>query len=523
MKLPTLVATTAIVFAIQSMAFGQETNPALRARPEHMRAVIPLLEVQQLGGEFERWGHEVTVNTPKAEVFRWRIGSQIAGAMWKVLDGPPGSGAVVLGSGSAGAVPAAGGVTAFNIDFRSLLAGTPPAGTAYWVVLETRVRAGQAASQSNPVQVSYAAPNAPTEFTRRGLDEPITGMLESVRQMYDLPALGAAIVTPTGIQVIGVVGVRQSGHLDSVTEGDAWHLGSDTKTMTATLAAILVDQGLLTWETTLGEVFPDLSEMGFRRWLQRDYLDLTILDLLHHRTGQRGNYEQQDLELLTMEGASNEARRYYYTQWRVIVPPVLPIEYAYSNHNYVMAGAMLERVAGRSWEQLMRDELFHPLGMETAGFGPPGDRSGFNFLGGLEPPDQPRGHRGYGTGRRPWFWDNPPASGPAGNVHASLRDWAKFIRLHLNGSEGSLQLSPSSLAMLHTPPVTNGYAGGWLVNGSELSHNGSNTFWFARAVVYLEHGFGVLVVTNVGDPTGSGPAQNAVNQMANMLRDYYLN
>jgi len=191
MKKPLLAATAAIIL-VQSTALGQDPTRVLRAQPEHMWAVIPLLEVRQRGGDSELWGHEVTVNTPQAQTFRWRIGSQAAGATWKVMDGPPGSGAVVMGSGSAGRAPAAGSVTVFTIDFRTILpAGTPPAGTAFWVVLETRVRAGQTASQSNPVQVTYAAPDKrvaarPREPAGRQPEpSPIADDLADLRRLAD--------------------------------------------------------------------------------------------------------------------------------------------------------------------------------------------------------------------------------------------------------------------------------------------------------------------------------------------------
>jgi CubicO group peptidase (beta-lactamase class C family) len=336
-------------------------------------------------------------------------------------------------------------------------------------------------------------------------------MLESVRQEYGLPALGAAIVTPAGVYVLDVVGTRQHGRSTPVSERDLWHLGSDTKAMTATLAAVLIDQGLLAWATTLGEVFPELIRSSS---VHPSYASLTILHLLQQRTGQRGNYEAGDLRFLAAEGLTNAQRRKAYVAYRLIQPPVLPLEHSYSNHNYVIAGAMLEKVTGRPWEELMRTELFDPLRMETAGFGPPGEKMIGSFFA---EPDQPRGHEGYGAERQSSFDDNPPATGPAGNVHASLRDWAKFIRLHLNGSEGDLQLSPSSTAMLHTP--VEGYAGGWGSDGTTLWHDGSNNLWFARAVVYLQDQFGVVIVTNVG----GGPAGKALGAMEGRLRDYYLN
>jgi CubicO group peptidase (beta-lactamase class C family) len=507
-----LIASLLVIGAGSHAAAQDPTNPLLRLAPQAERVLTSTLEVREFSGEFERWGDEVTSAAPKVETFRWRTSEGgVGSAGWKVLDGPPGSRAAVVASGSAGSAPPLGKVTAFTIDFAAILDTSFPAGRTYWVTLEAVGRVGQVRSVSAPVRINFVSTNDLTVFTPRGVAEPITSMLESVRQEYDLPALGAAIVTPAGIEVLDVVGIRQQGRSTPVTEQDLWHLGSDTKALTATLAAILIDKAVLRWSTTLGDVFPEYTGSS---GVDPSYASLTILDLLRQRTGQRGNYEARDLQYLTLEGLTNTERRYLYVGYRLTRAPVLPLEFSYSNHNYVIAGAMLEKVTGRSWEEMMRTELFDPLGMKTAGFGPPGVWKIGTAFG---EPDQPRGHEGYGADRQVSFADNPPASGPAGNVHASLRDWAKFIRLHLNGSEGDLQLSPSSVAMLLTP--VEGYAGGWGSDGTTLSHDGSNNLWYARAVVYFADQFGVVIVTNVG----GDPAGKAMGAMEAKLRDYYLN
>ena len=98
--------------------------------------------------------------------------------------------------------------------------------------------------------------------------------------------------------------------------------------------------------------------------------------------------------------------------------------YAYSNVGYALAGLMAEQVTGESWETLMRRRLFEPLGMASAGFGSPA-RPGRV--------DQPWGHRLFGNKVTPTLRDNDPSMGPAGNIHCSVPDWAKFAALHMPG------------------------------------------------------------------------------------------
>src|SRR5205814_321080 len=76
---------------------------------------------------------------------------------------------------------------------------------------------------------------------------------------YDLPALAAAVVKDGEIVAAGAVGTRRAGTEIPVTIQDRFHLGSDTKAMTALLAGLLVEEGKLRWETTVGEIFPEMA------------------------------------------------------------------------------------------------------------------------------------------------------------------------------------------------------------------------------------------------------------------------
>src|SRR5262249_22338988 len=101
-------------------------------------------------------------------------------------------------------------------------------------------------------------------------------------------------------------------------------------------------------------------------------------------------------------------------------------KFEYSNIGYVIAAIAAEKCVDKSWEDLMADEVFVPLGMKSAGHGVPGSAKG--------PPDQPRPHAENGS-VRPTL-DNPALMGPAGNVHCSMADWAKFIADVLRGARG---------------------------------------------------------------------------------------
>jgi CubicO group peptidase (beta-lactamase class C family) len=181
--------------------------------------------------------------------------------------------------------------------------------------------------------------------------------------------------------------------------------------------------------------------------------------------------------------------------------------FSYQNTNFILAGAMMEASTGKSWENLIKKELFHPLGMTTAGFLAPG------------PPNevkQPWGHSDATGQRVANQGDNTEGLGPAGTVHSSLADWAKFMRLHLDGSEGSLTFTSTELTRLHTSfPISatdpTRYGCGWImyddVGGEALGHDGSNGSWYCSCQVLPHKGVAFLAVSNIGGgPNGKGDA-----------------
>jgi len=296
--------------------------------------------------------------------------------------------------------------------------------------------------------------------------------LESIRAETGVPALGALVGDSRGVRAFASVGVRRAGTEDPIRPDDPFHIGSCTKAMTATVAARLVEQGKLRWETTLAEAFPQLKQA-----IHSDYHTVTLRQLLYHRAGLPEDRTPDPALFLRLRSLEGEMRRQRLeaTKWVLERTPAATPDthFAYSNFGYMVAGAMLEQVAQRSWEQLLQEHLFKPLRMRAAGFGPPKQVAGHNGK-----PPQPR------------QFDNPPVLGPAGRVHCSLRDWAAFARLHLRGARGekTTLLRPESFAALHADPYRQGYAMGWGVRQMDtkriLLHAGSNTLWFA--VMQLE-------------------------------------
>jgi len=320
-------------------------------------------------------------------------------------------------------------------------------------------------------------------------DKRIDGLLEPIRQKYNVPALAGAIVTGQGLAAIGAAGVRKAGTDTAVTVGDQWHLGSDTKAMTATLIGALVEEGKLKWGMTLEEVFPELASL-----MSAPLKKVTIIELLSHRAGLPANLPWSFVPNKRTIREQRLAALRTTTSTKLISEP--GAKYVYSNLGYVIVGTMAEKAANASWEELMKNKVFEPLGMTSAGFG------GVGTPGQV---DQPWGHTpdGKPVQANGPDMDNPPVLGPAGRAHCTLADWAKFIADQLRGARGEKALlKPETYRKLHTPPFDGDYALGWLVTerdwggGRVLTHAGSNNMNLAVVWMAPLRDFAVLVVTN---------------------------
>jgi CubicO group peptidase (beta-lactamase class C family) len=345
--------------------------------------------------------------------------------------------------------------------------------------------------------------NAPTV----GHAVPVSPMLEAIRKKHDLPALAVIVVKDGKICDREAAGVRKSGDETLVTTNDVFHIGSCTKSMTATLTAMLIEEGKLKWETTIAEVFPEL-----RGKMDRQYEAVTVEQLLHHRGGVPGAPPSAAWAQAWKEtGTPTQQRREFIEAVLAAPPEAAPgTKMIYSNQGYAIVGAMLEKITGTNYESLLTEKLFKPLHMDSAGFGAPGTKG---------TTEQPWGHTRKIFFTTPVQADNPPAITPAGRVHCSLDDLARFVMLHLQSNATNGLLKPASLARLHTPSDGGDYACGWVVlkrgwaGGTALMHNGSNTMWYLVMWLAPDKNFAVIAATNIFSDDAEKGCDDAASAM----------
>jgi CubicO group peptidase (beta-lactamase class C family) len=316
--------------------------------------------------------------------------------------------------------------------------------------------------------VQGAAPAVPPPAPLEHLTQDV---LHGLRTQSGAPAMAAAARSTNGKYVNLADGLRAATATAQVTPNDQWHLGSMTKSMTATLVARMVDAGRVSWDDTVGAVLgsaiPDM---------RAEYRDVSFRHLLCHRAGLQGNIPMDRLTQFQRENPDPRQERIAWSAIALKMDPVGPKEttFEYSNNGFIIAGTMLEVKLGAKWEDLITAQVFNPLHMTSAGFGAPGTLGRF---------DQPVGHaQGIAGAHTPYppggpISDNPAALGPAGRVHASLDDVLKFCEAH---RDRTALLKPETWDTLHTPPFGGDYAMGWVKVESRFWHNGSNTLFYSE-------------------------------------------
>ncbi|MHC4551315.1 MAG: serine hydrolase domain-containing protein [Planctomycetota bacterium] len=274
--------------------------------------------------------------------------------------------------------------------------------------------------------------------------KPLREKLEQIRNKYKLPAMATSVVIGDSVVVASAVGIRKWGEDVSVKRTDSFELGSITKSITGTLIGILCDQGKLSWNTTIAEVYPELSSNH-----KSFYQDTTICQLMTHTSGMPYQPTTSQIESDAKGNTAMQRRVAYLCAAISDKPEVEPgSEYIYSG-GAIIAASIAERITGRSWEQLVDEYIVKELGLSSFGYGPMAasstqvDAPWFHQKrNGEIIPIAPRGEYEF-------LCRNPAGT----SVHCSVIDLGKYVSFHLSGlrkyKHSSELLKPSSFKELY--------------------------------------------------------------------------
>jgi CubicO group peptidase (beta-lactamase class C family) len=321
-----------------------------------------------------------------------------------------------------------------------------------------------------------------------GLESAISRAFEAA----GAPAMGVVTATAQGMDALHVRGRHSTLDAMPVAPDARWHLGSNAKAMVATLALVLARDGVLALDEPIAAFFPDVA-------VHPDLGAQPLAALLRHTSGIAANMTPGQLLSARRSDDTPLAQRAALARdWLERAPETAPGGFAYSNLGYVIAGAAIEARTGRDWFSLLEDAVLSPLGIDSAGLGAPAG-------------DAPEGHASFfGLMLRPEpadsrTADNPAVMGPAGTLHMSLPDYARFLASQLPG--GPL-LTEAERGVLLRAPDTGAeppYALGWAhpvhpLGGRVWQHAGSNTLWLVIARIDPAAGRAAAAIANAATP-----------------------
>lgn len=353
---------------------------------------------------------------------------------------------------------------------------------------------GHAVAGAQPPTPAMASPErAPIQFNAAAFG----AYVEQQRQEWKVPGLAVAVVRGNELLLMDGYGLRQVGKSAPVDTQTVFNIGSVTKSFTAALLADLSEDNKLALGDKVSAHLPDVISGEHAR-------DITIMDLLSHRSGlATANYS-----IMGDISRDEMLQRIRY------LPRAAPLRtnFVYNNFGYVVAAAAAEKATGSTWDELIRERLFTPIGMTEAVTSTAEEQRAANRA-------MPHGLIG---GRATTIRPMPLRMvSPAGAMGMSIRDLARWVQLHLNGGMvGDNQLlAPETVRMMQaahvSQPVTPGlramwpsthfraYGLGWFMRdyrGIKLLEHGGNTSGYTAHVAFVpELDFGIAVMTNMSN------------------------
>jgi CubicO group peptidase (beta-lactamase class C family) len=333
--------------------------------------------------------------------------------------------------------------------------------------------------------------------------------VERVLRTFDVPGAAVAIVKNGHIMLAQGYGVRRLGQPARVDADTRFGIASNTKLFTATAIALLVEQGKLQWDDPVIRYLPDFAM--YDPFVTRE---LTVRDLLVHRSGLGLGAGD-----LLWWPASTYDRAEIARRLRFIKPATsFRSAYAYDNVLYLVAGQLIEKVSGMSWEEFVRTRILVPVGM-TASTVRHSDAASSGNVAATHAEVN-----GVVRVIAPMTSDN---TNPAGGVNATATDIARWMIVQMDsgriaaaeaGAPERRLFSPSSTTELwsivtplrvsgpvipgleHLRPNLSGYAAGLFVSdyrgNMQLQHSGGLPGYLSLVTMIPGQKLGVAVLTN---------------------------
>jgi D-alanyl-D-alanine carboxypeptidase len=344
-------------------------------------------------------------------------------------------------------------------------------------------------------------------FTTRAQE--ISRIADSLMIRNQIPELGFAVISMDSILELKTLGYHRSDVMNEQSKAninDYFHLGSNTKAITGFIAAYLVENNKIQWKTKFFDLFP-----SWKKQSNPAYHNITLADLLSHRAKIQPYTSGLEYQELPEFNGSQTEQRKQFSKYLLKEKPVNNNEknYTYSNAGYSIAALMLEKVSGKTWEQLTKEIMTKKLNVSIQ----------FSWPNKLNL-NQPYGHWLENNTLKPLSPDNDynlALGEPAGDISMKLPDYAKFIQLNLQGILGRDNIiKASTYQFLHFG--LKDYSIGWgNLNDKEKQlseHSGSAGTFFCYTLLDKNKKIAYIVVAN----SATKETQESIFKLLKILR-----
>lgn len=344
-------------------------------------------------------------------------------------------------------------------------------------------------AQQTAAPATQTASDLPTQLAA------IEKTIDDKRQELGIPGLSLAIVKDDKVIYLKGLGYKDFEKKLAVTPDTQFAIGSASKAFTGMLAAISQDEGKLSLSDSPKKYLP-----YFHMRDPDTDAKITIRDLLSHRSG----LNRTDIAMVT-----NKLNRQELITVAGMAKPTAKLgeKFQYQNVMYAAAGEAVAKAQASTWDKLVKDKIFKPLGMKTSNTTAAEMQKARDFSFGYEYDPNTKQTR-----RLPQR--EIPAAAPAGAINSSAREMSQWVRLMLNNGfiDGKRVVSEASFAELTKKQMTIagnvGYGLGWFLrpwNGHQIVEHGGNIDGFnAQVAMMPDQKLGFVLLTNVtGSPLGA--------------------
>ncbi|MEN8155431.1 MAG: serine hydrolase [Bacteroidota bacterium] len=329
-------------------------------------------------------------------------------------------------------------------------------------------------------------------------------LVEDAMEKFTVAGVAVGIVKDGEIIHARGYGLKSVDTKERVDQHTSFAIASNSKAFTSAALAILVEEGKLSWNDRVVEHIPEFK-------MYNDYVthNFNILDLLTHRSGL--GLGAGDLQF--WPSGSDFTMEELLTNFQYFEPvSAFRTKYDYDNILYLVAGEVIKRVSGKSWETFVQERILEPLNMDNSST-MPASKSGLENLASPHLAEE-------GVLKTiPWFEHDPERiNGALGAVLSNADDMCRWMLAHLNGGkygetlENQLFTAASQQEMwrIHTTinvkpdsrynPHFSGYGLGWRLsdmNGKmSVSHTGDLSGMLSKTIMIPDLELGVVVLTN---------------------------